>query len=88
MVLVVEREHIPPTPREQTKRTVHLAHLIQIEREVVDAMLERVRHRTRPTVANDALEDVRSHAAISAGDAASINAAASNPERHPSSWNP
>ncbi len=91
VVLVAEGDEARPVAPEQPERPVHLVQLVEIERGVEHAVLEPVRERAGPPVADDAVEQVRPHAARSSAEVPAIAAsaaAASNPDRQPSSWKP
>ena len=89
VVVVAEGDEPRSVAPEQPKRPVHLVQLVEIERGVEHAVLQPVRERAGPAVADDAVEQVRPHAARSSADAlAASAAAASNPDRQPSSWKP
>ena len=87
VVGVAERRRGPAVATEQAQPAVERIQLIEVERGIPDGVLEAVADRARAAVADGALEEVRPHAATSTTASRTI-AAASKPERQPSSWNP
>ena len=79
---------------EQPRDAVDVVELVQVERHVVDPMLEGVHERSGATMPDHAFQEMRSHAArssirpMSPASAAMIRWAASSPDRQPSSWKP
>ena len=86
MVGVPERQWSPSVPTDKGDLSRNLIELVEVESDVEDAVLEVV-GGFDATVSNDALEEVRSHAA-SSELADPMRSATSKPDRQPSSWNP
>ena len=87
VVVVAQPEHVRAIPADRPDPARDLVELVEIEREIIDVMLELVDERSRPAMPDLALEQVGSHAARSP-TAVDTSAAASKPDRQPSSWKP
>ena len=87
MVLVAEGQQVPAPAADRSQPARHLVELVDVERDVEDPVLERVGEGPDPPMSDDAFEEVGLHAARSCSAVWSASAA-SQPERHPSSWKP
>ena len=93
MVVVAERQEIRPVAADQADLARDQIELVEVERHIEDLVLEGIHERASSTMADLALEEVRSHAARSCASAAwrptgDNSSATSKPDRQPSSWKP
>ena len=94
MIAVAQLQDVAPVPADQARGAIDVVELVEVEREVVDAVLQRIDERSCATMPDDAFEEMRAHAARSSIGPATPRVrrddppAASNPDRQPSSWKP
>ena len=77
VVAVAELEDVPAVPAHEPERRVDLVELREVERDVVDVVLQRVDDRPGPAMADLAFEEVRPHAARSSSAVAASRSATS-----------